>query len=232
MNKMEPIRGIDPINDPSYRYQMISMDVIKEKTKICITNLDQISRDLKLPSKDVLVTYIGKKVSAKLKVEKVGKIGKNNLCDRVTMPGNMSLVLVRESIYPFIESFVLCPTCRLPELSYRCKKSDLRIDCAACGFKGLLVVDKTGESTLKKFVFVLEELTKNNKKNKKNKKENDDNKDKNDKDKDNKDNKDKNDKNDKDKNDKERELDNSCSNQLDMMLENESKEQNKIDNFK
>ena len=225
MSKTEPIRGGEPIDDPSYRYQMNVMDVIKEKTKICITNLDQVARDLKLPCKDVLVTYIGKRVSAKLKVEKVSKSKSksvSSLCDRVTILGNMNPITVRESIYPFIESFVLCPTCRLPELSYGSKKSDLKVDCAACGYRGSLTVDKIGESTSKKFVSVIGELTnnsKNTKKNKKNKKSKDD---KNQKD----------DKIQKNDNNKGQELEKSSSNPLDIMIENESKEQSEINNFK
>lgn len=160
----EPIRGTEPINDPYYRYQMTIMDVRKEKTKICITNLDQIAKDLKLPNKDVLVTYIGKKVSAKLRVEKMGKSGSH---DRVTMPGNMDLNLVRESIYPFIQTFVLCPTCRLPELSYSIgSKSTLKGTCAACSFYGTLQADKTGDSTQKRFIMILSDLKKNKKKTK------------------------------------------------------------------
>jgi len=36
----------------------------------------------------------------------------------------------------FIERFVLCPTCKLPELKLEVKKSQLIIDCAACGYNG------------------------------------------------------------------------------------------------
>jgi translation initiation factor 5 len=163
----EPIRGIEPINDPTYRYQMTPMDVKKERTKVSISNLDQIARDLKLPSKDVLVTYIGKKLSAKTKVDKVRS--KSGAHDRVILAGNMDPRTIADTIYPFIDAFVLCPTCRLPELDYSVKKSALRAKCSACGFRGNLEGDKSGQSTLKKFVQILSDTGGGKKKKKNNK---------------------------------------------------------------
>lgn len=149
----EPIRGLDDINDPSYRYQMIPMNVIKERTKICITNLDQVARDLRLPNKNPIVAYIGKRLSVKTKVEQVKT--KGELCDRVILAGNMSIQVIEETIYPFIETFVLCPTCRLPELKYLVKKNDLYGKCSACSFRGEIQGDKHGISTVKKFIQIL-----------------------------------------------------------------------------
>jgi translation initiation factor 2 beta subunit (eIF-2beta)/eIF-5 len=158
-NCTEPIRGNKEITDPYYRYQMATMSVKKERTRICIQNLDQIAKDLKLPCKDVLVTYIGKKVSAQLKVEKVEKVeqSQSHLQERVTMPGNMDCDSVKQSIYPFIDAFVLCPRCTLPELSYAGNgtKTDVMISCAACGYKGDIKGDKMNQSTLKKFASIL-----------------------------------------------------------------------------
>ena len=144
----EPIRGIEEIDDPYHRYQMSQMDVIKERTKVCITNLDAIANELKIPNKDLLISYINKSVSANFKPEK-GKT-KSKSQGRVSALGNIDCDRVRESIYGFIEYFVLCPGCRLPELSYRAKKNDVGIKCAACGHRGILRVDKTGQSTLKR----------------------------------------------------------------------------------
>jgi translation initiation factor 5 len=149
----EPIRGNDEIIDPSYRYQMTPIDVVKEKTKICITNLDQIARDLRLPNKDPIVAYIGKRLSVKTKVEHVKTRG--GTCDRVILAGNMDLQLISETIYPFIETFVLCPTCKLPELKYSVKKNLLYGRCSACSFRGELQGDKHGSTTIKKFAQIL-----------------------------------------------------------------------------
>lgn len=149
----EPIRGLEQIDDPTYRYQMTMMTVIKERTKVCVTNLDQIARDLRLPNKDPLVTYMSKILGAKTKVEKVKST--NDSCDRVIFAGNMSVQTISPTIYPFIDAFVLCPTCRLPELKYSAKKNALMGKCSACSFTGEITGDKNGSSTIKKFIQVL-----------------------------------------------------------------------------
>lgn len=149
----EPIRGLTEINDPTYRYNMETMEVVKERTKICITNIDQIARDLRLPNKEPLVVYIGKRLSAKTKVEQVKTRGET--CDRVILANNMNLNTIRQTIYPFIEVFVLCPTCRLPELKYSIKKSSLYGECMACPFYGEIEGDKYGNATIKKFNQIL-----------------------------------------------------------------------------
>jgi ribosomal protein L37AE/L43A len=38
----------------------------------------------------------------------------------------------------FIDIFVLCPTCKLPEITMKVKKTSIKIDCAACGHNGAL----------------------------------------------------------------------------------------------
>jgi len=38
----------------------------------------------------------------------------------------------------FIATFVLCPTCKLPEIKMDVQKSKIKIDCAACGHNSIL----------------------------------------------------------------------------------------------
>lgn len=38
----------------------------------------------------------------------------------------------------FIDQFILCPTCKLPELKMSVGKRDLKISCDACGYSGVL----------------------------------------------------------------------------------------------
>ena len=149
----EPIRGLTEIIDPTYRYNMETMEVVKERTKVCIINIDQIARRLGLPNKEPLVAYIEKRLSAKTKIEQVKTRGET--CDRVILANNMNLNAIRQTIYPFIEAFVLCPTCRLPELKYSIKKSSLYGECMACPFYGEIEGDKYGSTTIKKFNQIL-----------------------------------------------------------------------------
>ena len=150
----EPIRGLKPIDDPYYRYQMSKMDVRKERTKVSIINIEKITKDLKVPSSDIIITYIGKKMSAKPKVERSGK---NINSTRVIFALNTDPSVVEQTIYHFIEAFVLCPTCALPELTYdtNAKKTNLTISCNACGHSSPIKADKNTESTVRKFLQVL-----------------------------------------------------------------------------
>lgn len=208
----EPIRGITPINDPHYRYQMKKMIVKKERTKVTITNIEQVSKDLKIPSSDILVTYIGKKMSAKPKVEKVG-----DRCDRVSFACNTDPSIVEQTIYNFIETFVLCPTCKLPELAYDLDKTQTKlfITCNACGHRGLLETDKISDSTSKKIIQVLkDDLDEEDNHN------TDDNNNTNDN---------RTDNNNKNKNKQKKKR--GLVNPLDMLLEQEEQDKNRMSNF-
>ena len=130
----EPIRGLYPIIDPMYRYQMTPINIVKERTKICITNLDQIAHELRLFNKEPIIAFINKRLSTKTKIVK-GNI-KGKPYDRVILGLNIDIQSIRESIYLFIETFILCPICRLPELSYQSKKPNLLAICCACSFRG------------------------------------------------------------------------------------------------
>ena len=105
------------------RYQMTHMNIKKERTKICITNLDQISRELKLPNKDPIIAYISKRLSIKIKVNKINIHGENG--DLVILSGNIDIQTIRDTLYRFIEVFVLCSKCKLPELEYQNKDLSL-----------------------------------------------------------------------------------------------------------
>lgn len=158
-SQKEPIRGTVKIDDPFYRYQMSTMNIQKERTQYCIDNLDKIASELKISSKDPIVTYIGKYVSSK-----INRDGK-----RITMSKHVDLKLLKESIYHFIHEFILCPKCKQPELSHHVAKKQLVYKCAACGSHGKINPTDKGQSALKKFIIVLKD-TKSSKSTKRNKK--------------------------------------------------------------
>ena len=66
----------------------------------------------------------------------------------------MDIKTIRETIYLFIETFVLCPICKLPELVYLPKKSNLNAKCCACSFKGELKPCRYGSAALKRFLIL------------------------------------------------------------------------------
>lgn len=120
---MEPIRGKQEIIDPSYRYKMPVLAFQQEKTKTCITNLEEIAKSLKISGIDLIVAFFKKKLSIAIAVKK----------GRVIISNDINTQKVQEALYEFIEYVVLCKTCRFPELDYDVKKNNVAVYCRSCG---------------------------------------------------------------------------------------------------
>lgn len=120
---MEPIRGKREIIDPSYRYKMHKLTFQKEKTKTCITNLDKIADDIKIPDQDLIISYLKKRLA-------IAITGKN---DRVIITNEVDTKAIQIALYEFIEYFVLCKHCKFPELTYTLEKKHLCVYCRSCG---------------------------------------------------------------------------------------------------
>lgn len=120
---MEPIRGKYEIIDPSYRYKMEKIIFQKEKTKTCITNLNKITISIKIPNQDLIIAYFKKRLS-------IAITGKG---DRVIITNDVDIKAIQNALYEFIEYFVLCKNCRLPELTYSLEKNRLSVYCRSCG---------------------------------------------------------------------------------------------------
>jgi len=119
---MEPIRGKEEIIDPTYRYKMHKLDIQIEKTKSCITNIDIIANDLKLSDTEPIILYMKKRLSISIIKKK----------ERIIIPKDIDISILKQSLYEFIELFVLCNKCRLPELDYITEKN-LDVKCRSCG---------------------------------------------------------------------------------------------------
>jgi translation initiation factor 5 len=138
---MEPIRGINQIIDPSYRYQMHRMIFQKDKEKLHIKNLHVICADLHIPSSDIIVGYIKKRLSVQI-IEKNNQIFVSSKTDQQS---------IQDTLYEFIEYFVLCKKCKLPELSYTLDNKKLLIICSACGENSHIISNNMTEKTIKLF---------------------------------------------------------------------------------
>lgn len=116
---MEPIRGIKEINDPIYIYKMETMIFHKDKRKTTITNLDRIAHDLKILDPSIIILFLKKRLS-------IPMITKNN---GVIISNDIDTQLIKDALYEFIEYFVFCKKCQLPELIYVM----IGAQCCACG---------------------------------------------------------------------------------------------------
>ena len=123
--KTEPIRGVNELHyDPNYRYMMETLIFQKEKTKTCIINLDNIAKNIKVPNAGVIVSFFKARLSIAIAIKK----------GRVIISNDTDIEKIRQALYEFIEYYVLCPKCKLPEVIYEFnKKGDLFTNCNSCG---------------------------------------------------------------------------------------------------
>jgi len=121
---MENIRGIKPIDDFAYRYKMPIMTIKVEGNKILLSNLEKIGKALHRDT-DELHNYFGFTLSTTKK-----KVDNNYY-----IQGKVELSELQKKLYEYIEYFVLCDKCKLPETLYKVddKNSELKKNCAACG---------------------------------------------------------------------------------------------------
>lgn len=137
--RMEAIRGKQEINDPSYRYKMHKIVFQKERTKTCITNLEQIANDIKIPDQEMLTSFFKKRLAIAMTCKK----------DRVIITNDVSTASIQSALYEFIEYFVLCKNCNLPELSYSLEKKKLSIKCKSCGKINLIESNQYTDKIIK-----------------------------------------------------------------------------------
>lgn len=117
---MPNIEGLEEIYDTNYRYQMPCIQIRHEKAKTIIVNIEEISKALKRNSTE-LIKYISISLSTQHK--------------NYTLSGSYSIVDINKWIHQYIEDFILCNRCRLPETNYVVNENKLHKSCESCGSK-------------------------------------------------------------------------------------------------
>lgn len=123
---MEPIRGKNEIDDPFYRYKMTKIGFKKEKTKTVVLNLDKIASELKVDFK-FMINFMKSKLSIAIKIDNSDT---NHV--KVIISNHVDTNQIQNSLYEFIEMYVLCPKCRLPETVMEEKNKQTILNCNAC----------------------------------------------------------------------------------------------------
>lgn len=122
--KLVNIRGLTEIVDPFYRYQMEMVSMASQGTKIAFLNIDVICISIdRTPSQLIkfMKKYFGTSFEYKNKVAYTTK--------------NLSIDDIQNSIYQFIEQYVLCKGCKNPETIYFQSKKNDYMTCKACSHK-------------------------------------------------------------------------------------------------
>jgi len=120
-------------SDLSFRYKMPRLVTKVEGRgngiKTVLVNVVDVAKALHVlphyPTK-----YFGIELGAQSKFDKARDCGVVNGSHNA---GDLAKLLDK-----FIATFVLCPTCKLPEIKMDVQKSKIKIDCAACGHNSIL----------------------------------------------------------------------------------------------
>ncbi len=114
------------IKDPNYRYKMPKLSVTIQgsggNTKTKLDNIKDLAAALTCPA-DYPLKFIGKELGAQTDI-------KNDL---YLINGNHTSEKLAPYIDKFIEKYILCPKCKLPESRIFIKKGEIRCKCRACG---------------------------------------------------------------------------------------------------
>ena len=141
MSRMN-IAGVTPVDDPSYRYQMPRLQAKVEGRgngiKTLIVNVTDIGLSLNREPPEIC-KFFGTELGS------LTNFSQDKGVDRALVNGNHSAQDLQAMLCRYIENFVLCKQCRLPETTYKIKAGLISQKCAACGNKD--AVDMTHKLT-------------------------------------------------------------------------------------
>lgn len=140
--KMENIRGLFDVIES--RYKMPIMQIIYEgkDLKTLIINSLEISKALQIDHK-----YLEKYFAIELNTRTF--IDNSRNC--IGMKGQYNLNDLRNKLYLFIEIYILCDICKLPEIRYKNEKNKLIKICNSCGNRNIVKEYKLNEYFLKDY---------------------------------------------------------------------------------
>merc|ERR1712139_697745 len=123
-------------DDPSYRYKMPRLVSKKEGrgngSKTCIVNMSDVARALKRPPQ-----YTTKWFGAELGAQST-YTNKEGEGERAIVNGHHDTPIFQTMLDKFIDKYVLCENCKLPEIDMNVKKGNIVAKCKACGWSGEL----------------------------------------------------------------------------------------------
>ncbi len=134
MSSKVSITGTKKCVDPYYRYDMDALQIRHEGRgngqKTVLLNLHIISDQLDRPL-EILIKYFGIELSAACRQDSTEKT-------HVIINGSYTAEQLTHTMNTFIDQFVLCPICNLPETALGIKKETVRHKCKSCGAKEVI----------------------------------------------------------------------------------------------
>tara|TARA_Y200000002_G_scaffold340080_1_gene310420 strand:- start:89 stop:1069 length:981 start_codon:yes stop_codon:yes gene_type:complete len=127
-SKLINIAGLESVEDPSYRYKMPKLELKWEGKgggrKTVFSNCEEVARALHRNPKE-LCKWFG---------IDLGVPTSSN--DIFFIKGHHTYQILYPSLCKYIETFVLCPNCRQPEVpKYKVKSGLIQMKCSGCGHR-------------------------------------------------------------------------------------------------
>ncbi len=127
------ISGTTPVDDPNYRYKMpLVVGKIEGKgngIKTVIVNISDLAFSLHREPGEVN-KFFGCEIGAQTTY--------NEKDDKAIVNGAHTGHVLQSCVHKYIEAFVLCPSCKLPETDYKIKNGCIFHRCKACGAKDMV----------------------------------------------------------------------------------------------
>lgn len=124
------IAGTTPIDDPSYRYKMPRIQAKVEGRgngiKTVLVNVNDVSLSLNREAPEI-TKFFGCELGSQTTFSAE--------TDRAIVNGAHTANDLQTHLSKYIENFVLCANCRLPETHYKIKSGLISQKCLACGHK-------------------------------------------------------------------------------------------------
>lgn len=116
--------NINSSNDIFYRYKMEKVNIMNKGNGnglyTIINNLENIAKTINTPE-EILYKYIATSV------------GSNYNDKKKSINGSHTQDKIQESIYNYINDFVICSNCSIPEIIFVLNNNILESKCSACG---------------------------------------------------------------------------------------------------
>jgi len=127
------LAGTSPIDDPEYRYKMPAVFGKIEGSgngiKTAIPNISDVATALHRQPGEVN-KFFGTELGAQTRY--------NAETDRAIVNGAHTDATLQDLVKRYIDKFVLCPNCNLPETEYKIKNDAVFHKCMACGAKEMV----------------------------------------------------------------------------------------------
>ena len=127
------IAGTSPVDDPEYRYKMPTVigkiEGRGNGIKTVISNVTDLGLSLHRSPAEINKFFgceLGAQTSYSVDT------------DRAIVNGAHTDAVLQDMIHRYVEYFVLCPSCRLPESEYKIKSDTIWHRCKACGAKEMV----------------------------------------------------------------------------------------------